>query len=125
MSDKMLHVVLNIHAEEVKSYCPLCGYGPLDGADGYSAEENADIFDETGDIDPDKLPEPMKPKPGCITLCGRCAGILIYDKQGGKLVIRKARSHETTAIQKEAPDTWAMLQFVAKKIKEGSSWKGS
>ena len=58
-----------------KSYCPHCGYGPLvfsTGATFYETEAAAAFAQE---LDPNPI---VLPQDGDVTICAKCANILIY-----------------------------------------------
>lgn len=100
------------------AHCPTCNFGPLDGATGMSWGDEASVYSETGGKhQADAPPPPMRPKAGSITICCKCAELLVYYQADLMLGLRLPTPEEMAEFQAET-QLWENLELIRKTYRE-------
>jgi hypothetical protein len=93
------------HFTATQSCCPSCGYGPLDGST---------------ELDFDGGSKNLGPQKGDISLCLKCADILCYNEEVGKIgmVIKKMDQTEFDLLDEDVKQNVFKAQTQIKRYHE-------
>jgi hypothetical protein len=92
--------------------CLYCGYGPLDGVTGITAQSP-----EEARTHPIEAETPSIAKAGALSICWKCGAFLVFTDEGsGKLGVRAASKGDIDHVRQDA-DLWRIVQLSRKRIR--------